>query len=189
MTSIRWAVLTIIISVLLSVGIILPLVSSGKVPIHTTNVTPTTVPTVTPTLLTCCPPRTKTIGCHVQGALPDRECTPGAVINGITVSQVCTSGYSSSVRNVEQGEKDQVYASYGVVSRKSGEYEIDHLVPLELGGSNDIANLWPEAAEPRPGFHEKDTIENKLHEAVCRGEIGFGRTQIMIAENWLLLGR
>lgn len=29
--------------------------------------------------------------------------------------------------------------------------EIDHIVSLELGGSNDIANLYPERASPAPG--------------------------------------
>ena len=46
----------------------------------------------------------------------------------------------------------EVYREYGIVERTTGEYEVDHLVALEDGGSNDIANLWPEAAEPRPGI-------------------------------------
>ena len=37
---------------------------------------------------------------------------------------------------------------------------------LELGGSNDIKNLWPEAALPTPGFHEKDAVEDQCE----RGE-------------------
>ena len=42
---------------------------------------------------------------------------------------------------------------------------------LELGGSNDIADLRPEPADPRPGFHKKDTVENRLHDEVCRGAV------------------
>lgn len=41
------------------------------------------------------------------------------------------------------------------------------------GGSNNIANLWPEAASPKPGFHEKDQVENYLHDQVCSGAISF----------------
>ena len=55
-----------------------------------------------------------------------------------------------------RARKEQVYAEYGIVSHTTGEYEVDHFVPLELGGSNDISNLFPEAASPKPGFHEKD---------------------------------
>ncbi len=82
-------------------------------------------------------------------------------------------------------EKDQVYAEYGIYQHYTGQYEVDHLVPLELGGSNDIANLWPEAASPTPGFHEKDKVENYLHDQVCSGAISLKEAQIEIATNWL----
>ncbi len=82
-------------------------------------------------------------------------------------------------------EKDQVYAEYGIASHTAGEYEVDHLVSLELGGSNDIANLWPEPASPRPGFHEKDKVENYLHDQVCAGKISLADAQYQIATNWL----
>jgi 5-methylcytosine-specific restriction endonuclease McrA len=49
------------------------------------------------------------------------------------------------VRNVPAEMKRQVYHEYGITSHGSGEYEIDHLIPLELGGSNSIKNLWPES--------------------------------------------
>jgi len=52
-----------------------------------------------------------------------------------------------------------VYAEYGIVERSPGEYEVDHDVPLELGGSNDIANLWPEAAAPPPGFTRRTRLK------------------------------
>src|SRR5262245_52539227 len=51
----------------------------------------------------------KTTGCQVRGPLPDPECTPGAIFPDATVSQICTPGYASSVRNVPTSEKDQVY--------------------------------------------------------------------------------
>lgn len=129
--------------------------------------------------------RTKTTNCRVDNALPDGACTPGAVFASATKEQICTSGYASSVRNVTTAEKNQVYAEYGVQERTPGEYEIDHLVSLELGGSNDIANLWPEAAEPRPGFHEKDQVENFLHDQICAGTISVQEAQYQIATNWL----
>jgi hypothetical protein len=103
----------------------------------------------------------------------------------VTVSQICQPGYSSQVRNVPDSEKNQVYAEYGVKSHTTGQYEVDHLVSLELGGSNDISNLWPEPAEPRPGFHEKDKVENYLHNQVCSGAISLQQAQIEIATNWM----
>ncbi len=129
--------------------------------------------------------RTKAEGCVASNALPDKACTPGAIIPSATKDQICIPGYAKSVRNVTAEEKNQVYAEYGVTSHQPGEYEIDHLIGLELGGSNDIANLWPEGAEPRPGFHEKDQVENYLHEQVCIGAMTLQEAQLEIASNWL----
>jgi hypothetical protein len=130
--------------------------------------------------------RTKTTGCVISPNLEqDKACTPGAIFSNATKDMVCKSGYSSSVRDVSNSEKNQVFAEYGVKTHTSGQYEVDHLVSLELGGSNDIANLWPEAATPTPGFHEKDKVENKLHSEVCNGTITLAVAQQEIANDWL----
>jgi hypothetical protein len=129
--------------------------------------------------------QTKTSGCQVHDSLPDSACTPGAIFASATTDQICQSGYASSVRNVPTSEKDQAYAEYGITSHAAGQYEVDHLVSLELGGSNDIANLWPEAAQPTPGFHQKDQVENYLHDQVCAGSLSLHDAQVEIATNWL----
>lgn len=122
--------------------------------------------------------------CRINGPFPDLTCTPGAVFN-VTAAQVCISGYSSSVRDVSESLKNQVYAAYGIINRSPGQYEVDHFIPLELGGSNDITNLFPEAASPKPGFHEKDKVENYLHDQVCNGSIDLQLAQAMIREDWV----
>jgi hypothetical protein len=129
--------------------------------------------------------QTKTSGCAAHNGLPDSACTPGAIFPDATKDKICVSGYASSVRNVTTSEKDQVYAEYGIASHYAGQYEVDHLVSLELGGSNDIANLWPELASPTPGFHQKDTLENYLHDQVCSGAMSLADAQQQIATNWL----
>jgi uncharacterized protein YceK len=129
--------------------------------------------------------QTKASGCKAHNALPDLACTPGAIIATATKAKICKSGYARTVRNVPTSEKNQVYASYGITHHSTGEFEIDHLVSLELGGSNDISNLWPEVASPTPGFHQKDKVENYLHDQVCSGAIALQQAQIEIATNWL----
>ena len=131
--------------------------------------------------------QTKTSGCVSANALPDAACTPGAIFPDATKEQICKTGYSSQVRNVPESEKDEVYAEYGIKSYKAGQYEVDHLISLELGGSNEIANLWPEPAEPRPGFHEKDKVENYIHDQVCSGAISLQQAQAEIAGNWMAI--
>ena len=129
--------------------------------------------------------RTKTSDCAAANALPDAACTPGAIFADVSKDQVCVQGYSKGVRDVPESVKNQVFAEYGITSHGTGEYEVDHLISLELGGSNDIANLWPELAEPRPGFHEKDKVENYLHQQVCNGAMSMADAQSIISTNWL----
>lgn len=114
---------------------------------------------------------------------PDTKLTPGATLP-VTVAQICVSGYSSGVRNVTVQEKNQVYSEYGIKSHTTGQYEVDHLISLELGGSNDIRNLWPQPSSPKPGFHEKDALENVLHTLVCAGTVPLADAQRMISTDW-----
>ena len=114
---------------------------------------------------------------------PDLRITPGAVFASVTAAQVCVSGYSKSVRNVPKSEKDQVFAAYGITYHAPGAYEVDHLISLELGGSNDIRNLWPEPYQGPDNAHVKDVIENRLHSQVCSGAITLAEAQRQII-NW-----
>ena len=126
---------------------------------------------------------THTGGCHVHDKLPDRGCTPGTRFKHATRAKVCRSGYSSAVRSVSTATKDAVYAAYGMTRHFDGaDGEVDHLVSLELGGTNARANLFPEAA---PGSHQKDRLENALHGEVCAGQISLRRAQREIARNWV----
>ena len=75
---------------------------------------------------------------------------------------------------------DVAYPAYG--TPPSEKTELDHLVSLELGGSNDATNLWPESP-PTP--NPKDKVENALHDAVCGGRITLAAAQHAIASDWL----
>jgi hypothetical protein len=118
-------------------------------------------------------------------ATPDPRLTPGATFGGVTAAQVCTSGWATAHRHVVAAQYRQVYGAYGIpYPEPSGTYELDHLIPLELGGDNANANLWPEAAAPTPGFHQKDDLENALHDRVCAGSLALAEAQRDIALNW-----
>ncbi len=123
-----------------------------------------------------------------HGQLPDPRCTPGSidpiVTQGNIRSTICKSGWTATVRPPEsQTERFKfgvAYPAYGTPSREKT--ELDHLVPLELGGSNDATNLWPETP-PTP--NPKDKVENALNRAVCEGRISLVAAQDAIAANWL----
>lgn len=131
-------------------------------------------------------PRTKIEQCAMYGSLPDPECTPGSVFPGATIEKICVSGYTKTVRKVSTSLKKKIYRTYGVeYPQPFGSHEADHFIPLALGGDNDIANLFPEPADPRPGFKEKDLVESYLYEKVCGGEIALSAAQRAISENWV----
>jgi len=126
--------------------------------------------------------RTRTAGCAL-GADPDRRCSPGAYYSRLTTPVICAAGFrTSAIRNVSDGMRHTVEIEYGLAPRAYGRtLEIDHIVPLELGGSNDIANLYPERA---PGYHTKDQLENVLRARVCSGAMQLRVAQAGIASNW-----
>lgn len=119
---------------------------------------------------------------------PDPTKTPGDVFPGVTAQEVCVSGYSKSVRAVSSDEKAAVYQRYGIPN-ESGKHEVDHFISLELGGSNMVTNLWPEPyvtpdAPNQIGAHEKDKVENYLHEQVCNGSMTLPQVQEAIRTDW-----
>jgi hypothetical protein len=126
---------------------------------------------------------------HCQTPLfPDTAKTPG-VTRAVTAKAVCVPGSSKAVRNVPTSEKNAVYKEYGITNRKPGSYEIDHDLSLELGGSNDIRNLWPEAYDLnvggfQMGAHEKDKLENTLHALMCSGKLTMLQAQSAIRGDW-----
>src|SRR6266508_4232014 len=115
--------------------------------------------------------------------LPDPSLTPGAVLT-TTRSVVCVSGYASTLRNVPDSEKEAVYSRYGIPHVPYA-HEVDHLISLELGGSNAITNLWPEPYQGTWGARTKDTLENRLHALVCAGQLSLVRAQHLEATNWV----
>jgi hypothetical protein len=126
---------------------------------------------------------------HGRVALNDLQVTPGDT-GSMTTGQLCSATFhTSSVRNVPESVKHNVCNLYGLsATRCTGQHvEIDHLISLELGGSNDPKNLWPQPYAPKPGAKEKDTVENFLHRQVCLKAITLDAAQKAIATDWYSL--
>ncbi|HLW51301.1 MAG TPA: HNH endonuclease signature motif containing protein [Candidatus Angelobacter sp.] len=127
---------------------------------------------------------------HAQSVrLPNPKLTPGATTDATATALCSKSFHTGSVRNVPESEKNAVYKEYGISNHKgycagAEGCEIDHLISLELGGSNDIKNLWPQPYGQHPGAHEKDWLENALHRLVCARKISLEKAQQMIARDW-----
>lgn len=82
--------------------------------------------------------------------------------------------------------KVQQIAAYTYADTKLSDYEEDHLISLELGGSpTSPANLWPEPHAGTYGSFQKDKVENYLHAQVCAGKLSLASAQQEIATNWV----
>jgi hypothetical protein len=91
--------------------------------------------------------------------LPDPNLIPGNTFD-ISAQDLCVIGYSKKVRNVTEEMKREFYQEYGISLHEPGDYEVDHLTPLELAGSNSIKNLWPESHRTSPwNTQRKDRLE------------------------------
>ena len=131
--------------------------------------------------------------------LPNLKLTPG-VARDVTVETLCTTS-TKLVRLTTQATKTAVYKEYGITPKHDPSCtgpshsctEIDHLIPLEAGGADDINNLWPQEYEVIPadpswqknGAHKKDLLENKLHKLICNHSMTIQDAQQCISSDWV----
>jgi hypothetical protein len=110
---------------------------------------------------------------------------PGSGTHHGCLDNLCAGIRVGRSGRFNRNERTQVYAEYGVsYPQPLGAYEVDHFIPLEIGGSNDIKNLWLEPATPTPGFHQKDQFEDFEHAQVCNGTISAPEAQSRIISDW-----
>ena len=131
----------------------------------------------------------------IAAALPNPRLTPGATNPGVTQADIhetiCVPGYTRAIRPPERYTerlKRTGIRRYGYGDCRLRDYEEDHLISLELGGSPDSPrNLWPEPHHVVGawGSYTKDRLENRLHSLVCHGRISLAQAQRQIARNWI----
>ena len=128
----------------------------------------------------------------------DHRCTPGVTNPDVTqanlASTACKTGWTATVRpplSVTSKIKDQSLKDYGLPASAAATTELDHLIPLELGGAPaDPKNLWVEPNYPngphptRFDHNPKDVVEFRLRNAVCAGRVPLAAAQKAIATNW-----
>ena len=122
--------------------------------------------------------------------LPDATVTPGVTDPAVTDATVLcnhqwgqgqpglppvkgagTLTYSQAARVTPESLKNQVFVDYGLKNPKDGgkSYEIDHLVPLSLGGRDVEKNLWPQSRNTTLEMNAwlKDKLETRLYNILC----------------------
>jgi hypothetical protein len=120
-----------------------------------------------------------------QAVVPDPTLTPGAV-RTTNVGDICSNG-TSGLRHWSRERDDRIMAEYGLPPGPHSDYEVDHLIPLGLGGADDDKNLW---AEPRRSIEKewpaekKDELEHRLRDLVCAGQLDVRAAQQAIRDDW-----
>ncbi len=128
-----------------------------------------------------------------QSALPDPAITPGAINPAVTQATIgatiCRRGWARTVRPPEEYTytvKRRLLADAGHPGPARA-YELDHLIPLELGGAPaDARNLWLEPRRAPDGWTaaQKDRLEKVLHGMVCDGRMTLRAAQWAVANDW-----
>ncbi len=132
------------------------------------------------------------------GIYPNSRLTPG-VVAAVTQAEVLRVGYTVDARHVTNRTKWEVLVRYqlakGAFEQKQLSavlrlYEIDHFISLELGGANDIKNLWPEpyavlVKGEKLGARQKDVLETGLHRMMKNGVLSLKEVQAIIRKDWV----
>ena len=120
-------------------------------------------------------------GTEEPAILASPAMTPGSLnpdVTQETIAQtICVRGWTATVRpstgytNMLKGRQMPLYGETGSPS----DYQEDHLISLEMGGSpTDPRNLWP---EPYPRASQMDQIENQLNSQICDGQLTLAQAQ------------
>ncbi len=137
-----------------------------------------------------------------ETALPDRRLTPGAIDPAVNDDTICAHDwapgdppqeggdltYSKAARHTSSAVKNDVFDAYHLVNPHDGgrSFEVDHLVPLSLGGRDVEENLWPES-RIGDGMNAwaKDRLEYRLYRLVCDPPPGEARLPLAAAQTAL----
>lgn len=120
---------------------------------------------------------------------PDSDFTPGSLLENITIKEICKAGYARKTRDVSQELKRLVREIYGIDAYDEN-YSIDHFIPLSLGGSNDITNLWPQRISGIVyGAKQKTMSDYYLYREVCDGRMTLEDAQALIRKDWVAVYR
>lgn len=129
------------------------------------------------------------VGAQAQSLIaPDKKLTPGALCSKPDAYRYpekiryCNRDVSTDIKRFIMQSYMRRYPNLKINEMNRLEYKIDHYIPLCMGGSNDITNLWPQHERV---FHYTDEIELNLCTDLADGIITQAQAiaQIKFAKN------
>lgn len=89
----------------------------------------------------------------------------------------CRYAVRKHERHTTRAQKREVYRRAGIAWEKRSCCVVDHVVPLELGGADEVSNMQ---IQTKAQGHAKDLVENFLAACVCRGETPLRTAQRLV---------
>ncbi len=118
-------------------------------------------------------------------AAPRAGLTPGAV-REVNQAAMCAMGEEGERPAISHRVAMEVFRSYGIHDPQPRAYEVDYLIPPDLGGSDDVRNLWPQPYnEGTWNARVKDALEDRLRTMVCTGTLELSTAQQELATDWI----
>jgi hypothetical protein len=114
---------------------------------------------------------------------PNPKLTPGHALNA-TADDLCKPGHAEVEGKISVRVKGQVFDRYGIRGDLIG-YNVDHLIPPKLGGSNSLKNLWPQPLAGEWTSQMKNRLERRLRKLVCSGALDLSLARQEIATDWI----
>lgn len=116
-------------------------------------------------------------------ALQRPELTPGQYYSDKPFDDICSMN-GNTITSFPLDQARGIFTRYGQgfpAAADAGDWQVDELIPLNLGGTTDPSNMWP---QQQPGAGLKNILEGVLHVKVCSGQVPLAVAQQEIAADW-----
>lgn len=114
--------------------------------------------------------------------LPNSYFTPGSTTNASS-KQLCAADFDPVGNPIASWQRTTALERYGI-RPESFTGELDHLVPVALGGSNDPDNLWPMHGKDELTPEAKARLAMRLKQMVCDGKMSLKDAQNAFKKDW-----
>jgi hypothetical protein len=128
--------------------------------------------------------------------VPDDRATPGAINPAVTQDNInqtiCRRGWTRSIRpperyteNIKRRLLHSPSSPYYDPSARLRDYELDHRVPLGVGGApRDPKNLWDEPRFGAWNAEQKDELEEVIRDLIRLHEMTLEEGQAVFLGDW-----
>ena len=123
---------------------------------------------------------------EIAVSLPNRALTPGAT-RPVDLQEVCAAGDDDLDPTVPASRQEAVFEEYGIsASHSEKDFQVDYLISPQLGGTDDVRNLWPQSYKQTTwNASAKDALERHLYRLVCDRKIELAEAQREISTDWI----